>query len=87
MKQSADSKRFFSFAVSFFVVEQQTRKRKPANFREWLENVFGSGLMEVFLDPYNRKVWAYPPEELNVSWMGERVATVDFKKVLRNVGV
>lgn len=32
------------------------------------------------------QVWAYPPEELNVSWMGERVATVDFEKVIRNVG-
>lgn len=58
---------------------------KPKNFHEWLERVFGKGLMDVFMTPYNKKVWAYPPEEMNVEWMGERVATVDLKQILRNV--
>lgn len=59
--------------------------KKPKNFHEWLENGFGPGLMDVFMTPYNKKVWAYPPEQMNVEWMGERVATVDTGKVLRNI--
>lgn len=58
---------------------------KPKNFYEWLENGFGQGIMDVFLVPYNKKVWAYHPTEMNVEWMGERVATVDLKKVVSNV--
>jgi protoporphyrinogen oxidase len=58
---------------------------KPANFREWIDRTFGAGLAEVFMLPYNRKVWAYDPSELDVGWMGERVATVDLRRILRNV--
>jgi len=58
---------------------------KPANFHEWLQNGFGEGIMDVFLVPYNRKVWGYDPTEMNVEWMGERVATVDINSVIDNV--
>lgn len=57
----------------------------PRSFREWLLAGFGPGLCETFMFPYNRKVWAYDPERLDVGWMGERVATVDVRRVLRNL--
>jgi protoporphyrinogen oxidase len=57
----------------------------PANFHEWILRSFGSGLAEVFMLPYNRKVWAYDPSELGIAWVGERVATVDLARVLRNL--
>lgn len=58
---------------------------KPKTFRDWLEQAFGKGLCETFMFPYNFKVWACPPEKMNVEWMGERVATVDVAKVISNV--
>lgn len=58
---------------------------KPATFREWLLASFGQGLCDTFLFPYNNKVWAYDPARLNVEWMGERVATVDLQRILRNI--
>jgi protoporphyrinogen oxidase len=68
------------------LVELQRRgATRPANFREWLEGSFGRGLCEVFMLPYNRKVWAYDPSALDVGWMGERVATVDLARVRRNI--
>jgi protoporphyrinogen oxidase len=57
----------------------------PASFRDWLLTTFGRGLCETFMIPYNKKVWAYEPDRLDVGWMGERVATVDFPRVLRNL--
>jgi protoporphyrinogen oxidase len=57
----------------------------PANFREWIFATFGAGLAEVFMLPYNFKVWAYPPELMNCKWVGERVAVTDLKRVLRNL--
>ena len=47
---------------------------------------FGTGPLRTFMFPYNRKVWAYDPSQLDVGWMGERVATVDLKRVLRQPG-
>ena len=57
----------------------------PRAFDEWLLQSFGRGLCDTFMFPYNRKVWAYDPGKLDVGWMGERVATVDLTRVLRNL--
>lgn len=57
----------------------------PAHFAEWLQRSFGRGLCDVFMYPYNFKVWAYEPQTMGTTWMGERVATVDLARVLRNL--
>ncbi|MEW5917279.1 MAG: FAD-dependent oxidoreductase [Gemmatimonadota bacterium] len=59
--------------------------RLTPTFADWLHKAFGRGLCDVFMYPYNMKVWAYPPSKLGVGWMGERVATVDLTRVLRNL--
>jgi protoporphyrinogen oxidase len=58
---------------------------QPVNFREWILAVFGRGIADVFLLPYNFKVWAYPPERLNTAWVGDRVAVTDLSRVLHNL--
>lgn len=60
-------------------------KGGAAHFAEWLQRAFGRGLCDAFMYPYNMKVWGYPPDRLGVGWMGERVATVDLARVLRNL--
>jgi len=69
------------------LLELATRREQPppASFRDWLLAGFGPGLCDTFMFPYNKKVWAYDPAKLDVGWMGERVATVDLARVLRNL--
>ncbi len=55
------------------------------NFRDWILGTFGEGIAEAFMFPYNSKVWTTPLEQMSKSWMGERVAVVDFKRLLENV--
>lgn len=57
----------------------------PANFDEWILRQFGEGIADHFLRPYNFKVWAYPPCDLNYRWIGERVAKVDLERVVLNI--
>lgn len=64
---------------------QPPADRPPAHFGEWILRQFGQGLADVFMFPYNRKVWAYDPSALDVGWMGERVATVDLGRILENL--
>lgn len=66
-------------------LQQSPRTGAPASFREWLLTTFGTGLCDTFMFPYNRKVWAYDPSRLDVGWMGERVATVDLKRIMNNL--
>jgi protoporphyrinogen oxidase len=50
---------------------------RPHNFHQWIMATFGPGLANVFMLPYNFKVWAHPLEMLDVQWVGERVAPPD----------
>ena len=43
----------------------------PATFRDWILSRFGQGIADIFMLPYNFKVWACPPEQLGTSWMGK----------------
>jgi len=57
----------------------------PDTFGEWIEAAFGQGIGNVFLRPYNFKVWAYPLSELSWSWTGDRVALADLARVVENI--
>lgn len=58
---------------------------RPENFGQWIDATFGPGIAEVFLRPYNFKVWAFAPEKMNAGWVGERVAVTDLGRVLHNL--
>lgn len=58
---------------------------RPANFHDWILKTFGDGIAEVFLLPYNFKVWAHPPEMMNTQWVGERVAVPNLETVLKGI--
>jgi protoporphyrinogen oxidase len=58
---------------------------KPKNFDEWIMRVMGAGIADLFMRPYNFKVWATPPAEMQCEWLGERVATVDVSRAVANV--
>jgi UDP-galactopyranose mutase len=64
---------------------QKAEHAQPTNFREWVDQVFGAGIAEHFMIPYNFKVWATPAELMNYVWIGERVAVVDVNAILKNV--
>lgn len=55
------------------------------NFGEFIDAVFGDGIAKYFMRPYNYKVWAYEPEVMNKTWIGERVAVIDIDRALKNV--
>lgn len=58
---------------------------RTENFRDWIIQHFGEGIADLFLIPYNTKVWAYPPEDLEYNWVGERVARVDLERITDNI--
>src|SRR5262245_25838171 len=41
---------------------------RPANFAEWMAATFGDGITDLFMRPYNTKVWARPPERMAWDW-------------------
>src|SRR4029077_8873336 len=45
------------------------------NFDEYLDRRFGRGIAELFMRPYNRKLWGADLARLDTEWVAERVAT------------
>jgi protoporphyrinogen oxidase len=60
-------------------------QQAPRSFKDWILSKFGVGIADVFMLPYNFKVWAHEPALMNATWVGERVAPTDLRKVLRNL--
>jgi protoporphyrinogen oxidase len=58
---------------------------QAANFREWMDAVFGEGIVRYFMEPYNRKVWGVPLESMSKDWIAERVSVVDLARIERNI--
>jgi protoporphyrinogen oxidase len=44
-------------------------KAKPTNFREWMYHVFGDGLTNRYMLPYNEKIWKTAPEQMSLEWV------------------
>jgi len=66
-------------------LEARVANSKPKNFDEWIVRMMGTGIADLFMRPYNFKVWAVPTTSMQCQWLGERVAAPDVKAVTRNV--
>ena len=58
---------------------------RTGNFRDWMDTVFGRGIVKYFMEPYNRKVWGVPLESMSKEWIAERVSVVDLARIERNI--
>lgn len=61
---------------------QSTENRIPANFEEFIYQVWGAGIARHFAIPYNRKLWAVPLTEMETSWLGGRVPMPDLEEMI-----
>ncbi|KAL8762592.1 MAG: hypothetical protein Q9184_001446 [Pyrenodesmia sp. 2 TL-2023] len=66
-------------------LEARVANTRPKNFDEWIVRMMGTGIADLFMRPYNFKVWAVPTTKMQCEWLGERVAAPDLKTVTKNV--
>jgi protoporphyrinogen oxidase len=66
-------------------MEARVSSTKPTDFDQWILRMQGEGLANIFMRPYNFKVWAVPTTKMQCQWLGERVAAPDLKSVTKNV--
>ncbi|WFD18490.1 hypothetical protein MCAP1_000694 [Malassezia caprae] len=59
-------------------------KDAPKTFDEWIVRMMGEGIADLFMRPYNFKVWAVPTTMMQCRWLGERVAAPNLKLVVSN---
>lgn len=52
---------------------------------EWLEATFGAGINQMFMRPYNQKVWATDLSLMASNWIAERISIVSYNQALRSL--
>jgi len=45
-----------------------------SDFLSWMRSRFGEGIADIFMEPYNRKVWRTDPGRMGIYWLDDRVA-------------
>lgn len=50
-------------------LEARTATTKPQNFDEWIVRNMGTGIADLFMRPYNYKVWAVPTTDVSCGRM------------------
>ena len=64
-------------------VERQARGEfSPTNYEEWMRGFFGDGIADHLMIPYARKIWTVEPAEMDFSWIGRRVPTPDYERIV-----
>lgn len=77
-----------SVALEFCLEGLRVFRANPSmarNFRDWMDAIFGKGIVKYFMEPYNRKVWGVPLETMGKEWLGERVSVVDLARIEKNI--
>ncbi len=67
------------------IIAAQREQLSKDTFDSYITAVFGEGIAQHFMRPYNFKVWAHPLEMMGTSWQGDRVPTVDVRRILQNL--
>lgn len=48
-------------------LEARVSNTKPKDFDEWIVRMMGTGIADLFMRPYNYKVWAVPTTKVSLT--------------------
>ncbi|RPH51162.1 MAG: FAD-dependent oxidoreductase [Desulfobacteraceae bacterium] len=72
------------YCVKEFIKTQKdiTPYQKGRSFKDYCYSFFGKGISDLFMIPYNEKLWSIDLSQLSIDWMEEYVPGPDYNKVL-----
>ncbi|MBR9682058.1 MAG: NAD(P)-binding protein [Candidatus Aenigmarchaeota archaeon] len=56
----------------------------PSNFEEWMYQTFGKGIAEMYLIPYNKKIWNFEPSKMAVDWVIDRIPQPPVEDIIKS---
>ncbi|MGF1726742.1 protoporphyrinogen/coproporphyrinogen oxidase [Photobacterium nomapromontoriensis] len=74
-----------SFIYCLYHLFNRIEKKKYVSFEDMLYGKFGKGITELFLKPYNEKLYACSLDTLDVDAMGRFFPYADIKEIINNM--
>lgn len=59
--------------------------KDPENYKEWVQKYFGEGLCDIFMIPYNEKLWGVDLEEMNTTWVRARFPKINVEELKQQI--
>ncbi|MFI5458437.1 MAG: protoporphyrinogen/coproporphyrinogen oxidase [Isosphaerales bacterium] len=56
---------------------------RPTNLREWCYHRFGKGLAEMYLIPYNEKIWNIATDQMSLEWV-DRIPSPPLEDIVKS---
>jgi len=77
-----------NFECLYYFIQNYTKKEKgllpsPKNLKEWFYYMFGKGIAEKYLVPYNEKLWKFPLEGMDINWVS-RIPQPPLKDIIKS---
>jgi len=55
--------------IKALIKREKEGEKPPKNFKEWIIESFGKGIAELYMIPYNEKIWKYDLEKISAHWV------------------
>lgn len=74
--------------VKTLIALEKGELQPPENFREWILYTFGAGIADLYMIPYNEKIWNYPAEKMSLHWVDGRIPRPPVEDIIKSaVGI
>lgn len=60
-------------------LEARVSNTKPKDFDDWIVRMMGTGIADLFMRPYNFKVWAVPTTKVRDTVKEEKIADLNVR--------
>ncbi|MFA6226340.1 MAG: FAD-dependent oxidoreductase [Methanoregula sp.] len=70
--------------VKTHVAVEKGELSAPRTFREWIYYIFGKGIAECYMVPYNEKIWKFPTDQMSLHWVDGRIPRPPVEDVIKS---
>ncbi len=70
--------------INSYIARETGKNVEPENFKEWLVYRFGKYLAELYLIPYNEKIWKTDTKEIGLDWISGTVPQPSLEDVIKS---
>ncbi len=70
--------------IKTLIALEKGELQPPENFREWILYTFGAGIADLYMIPYNEKIWNYPADKMSLHWVDGRIPRPPVEDIIKS---
>ena len=70
--------------IKTLIALEKGELQPPENFREWILYTFGTGIADLYMIPYNEKIWNYPSDKMSLHWVDGRIPRPPVEDIIKS---